>query len=247
MFIVHIYTKDRVFRKLLELSFLQFSRKFEIKSFFFDCEERIFKNHLNPTDLELKPHLLVIDLDLNENFNAIQLAQTIRNYHFNPNLEFIIVSDNIEKLISGMQLRPLKALNKNLNSQAFITELHSIFEHSIFFNDYFIPIKFKDKYMVLHTNEILAITKEKEILSQKKIVFHTQKESYLTNGNLSDFAKNLRFPFFLIHRSIIINLRFVSYFDSKTVTLSNDATFPISRSKRIYLKKLYSNDFSLNI
>ena len=77
-----------------------------------------------------------------------------------------------------------------------------------------------------------------EVLSHY-LYFHTTKRDYRSRGNISEIEKELeKYNFVRIHRSYIVNLKYVSKVLSKEVTVG-EHVLPVSRNYKEKLKDEY--------
>ena len=92
--------------------------------------------------------------------------------------------------------------------------------------------KYKGIVQVVDLSEIIYIEKEQD---SKRCIIHTTNKNYYILGTLNEFYKKVDKRFIKSHRSLIVNINQIDYFDSKNNQLffkNKESTFLISRDKK---------------
>lgn len=187
-------------------------------------------HNFTPKLLETKYHLAFIDIDLkNDNINGISIAEKIKD--LNPACYIVFVSARNDLIHSSLCVQPFY----------FVRKANYIEDLDIFFN------LFCEK---MHNFDILQLTylSHNYTVSSSEILYleayqhitciHTQDKIFYDRRSLKDFYSILSKEFFIqIHRSLIINLRYMTNFSSNSVCINNEHEFKIGRTYKDVCQK----------
>ncbi len=69
---------------------------------------------------------------------------------------------------------------------------------------------------------------------------YTKKENYITSSYLSDVYKKIKTTYFAqVHRSYVLNLRYVKFFTSTEITMIDETIIPLSRKNKSKFKDAF--------
>ncbi len=187
---------------------------------------------------EAKYDLYILDFMM-EGLNGIDVAEALKEkFH---NAVTVCFLTNYESAASKIINRHIYAdgfLKKPVAPAELYEKLDKFYKTS-FFNR--LELKRGGSYETVYTQDVMYIE-----AAGKKSVLHTAEGPKEFNYLLSELAA-LVLPsgaFFRIHRSFIINLRYVASYDGRSVTLKNGETLPL---KSRDFKEAYKNFiFDLN-
>lgn len=175
--------------------------------------------------------LLFLDIQLDQ-LTGIDIGKKLRSQLHNDFIQIVFVSLNENYAIQLFDVRPLNFLVKPLdyNKVEFIMD-----EYNRLF-------KFQRNYFEYHVGKQVHNTDEQSILYFQSIgkkinmVTYTGKKEFY--GKLSDVNERLKAHSFCeVHKSYIINMRYVLEYDKEKVIMTNGDIIPVSRSMRDKLSR----------
>lgn len=173
----------------------------------------------------------LLDILMNED-NGIDIAKKIRETHLDTPLIFITATP--EYALDGYEVNATRYYLKPLNEKHFTEDLIKILEIA--------HANTHDYMTITNTNGISRIyLKEIYYIESmlRTIIIHTQQENYTMIGKISDLENQLNdHNFIRVHKSFIVNLRYIHNIFKNTITLDNGEEILLSkhRSKEVHEK-----------
>ena len=171
-------------------------------------------------------HLLFLDIMLT-NLNGIDVCDKIRTEYNNEDLQIVYISSHQGFAMQLFEGRPLNFLVKPLASEKVI----SSFEKARYLWEKNVAVF---EFKLNHTNQWVKVKDIQYFESDdKKIIMHMVKEDIAFYGKLSDIAIRLRDAEFLwVHKSYLVNYRFIKAVNFGQVELVGGIFLPISKTFR---------------
>lgn len=173
--------------------------------------------------LETKYHLAFIDIDLaDDNVNGIIIAEKIKE--LNPACYIVFVSARNDLMHSSLRVQPFYFIRKT----NYIEDLDIFFDLFCdkMYNFDILQLTYLSKSYTVSSFEILYLEAYQHITC-----IHTQDDIFYDKRSLKQFCSILSKDFFVqIHRSLIINLRYMTNFTSSSVCINNNDEFKIGRT-----------------
>ncbi|MBQ5969629.1 MAG: response regulator transcription factor [Clostridia bacterium] len=148
-----------------------------------------------------------------EDGNGIDFIEKIRQH--NAKLFVIFFTNYSEYAIDSIKLDTFRYLLKPVTDEDFKEALDafvSIYEHT---RKIIVPTR--DRLFYLEADEVIYIEADK-----KYTVIRTTTEQYRSSKPISRFVQEINnFHFFQTHRSYILNMKYVSSIDKRTIILAN--------------------------
>lgn len=199
----------------------------------FDVNLKIFKslnNFLNsPTIFDI----LFVD-DCSQRFTSFLLAKQIRA--IKPRLPIVILSSNFNDVSEAFKIRAYRFLIKPFSEDKIIEALNSCRRDMLSSNH--LIIKIDSKFCSFALDEIYYIRTEQKVSTVSTL-----------NGMVKTFTS---FPkiyeqipsefFFVCHRCIAVNMRFIREFTATEIILMNGEKLPLSKRRKMDFYMAY-NDF----
>lgn len=177
--------------------------------------------------------LIFLDIELPE-MNGVAVGKYIREILNNETVQITYISSKQQYAMELFEIRPLNFLIKPITSdkiQAIIDKflkLHSV-DTQVF------KFKVRQEYIKLPLSEIIYFSS-----SGRKINVFSSVKSYEFYGSLDDIYMEIKVDNFLyIHKSFIVNYRYVRQYEYEQVTLIDGTILPISQSRRKYIRKIF--------
>lgn len=177
--------------------------------------------------------LLFLDIELPKQ-NGIEIGQFIRDVLRNEQLQIAYISSNTNYALELFQFRPINFLVKPLTDE----KLKQVLDKYLLLSNQqqqLFTYKKKTDYIKVPLQDIIYF----ESIS-RKVMIHTTSYTdifYDTLDSIYSLVKGNQFLF--IHKSTIVNCRYIKKLAYEEVTLWDDTILPISQSRRKDIKKMY--------
>ena len=163
--------------------------------------------------------LLFLDIELSEPENGFEVAQRIKSAGYSTKICFL--TSHLEVAREGYKYHAFRFLDK--------MNLEEIGEAiSAYINDSpkLIRCKTSDKTeKTVMSSDIIYI----ETIG-RKLCYHMLDQKLIVAGNLKDIIDEFReYGFVQVHRSYVINMKYVESYDSRQIRLIDKSITPISR------------------
>lgn len=181
--------------------------------------------------------ILFLDIDLG-NETGVDIGMRIRSDLKKETMQIVYVSVNEEYAMQLFNIRPMNFLVKPVDSQKvayILDEYERVFDFQNRFFTYHIG---KRKYR-MNENCILYFQSQ-----AKKIKMITQDGTIEFYGKLSNVTPRLNKRMFCaVHKSFVINMRYVSQYRSDSILMIDGTEIPISQSMKQTVKDKILDDF----
>lgn len=209
---------ESIFREQLKTELEQYYRSLDVLVECYSSGEELLANY------EKKHHDIVfLDIEMT-GMNGLQVARQLHTS--NRDLPIVLVTTHTELAMEGYEVQAFRFLSKPVNRDKLIAALQAL--ESMLLEDERISIVNDGVRMFLPCKSICYIKSENVYL---QVV--TTKESYLIRQKLKEQMKELPPNMFVqVHRSYVVNLRYVVSFDGTNITLEGGTKIPVSKGNR---------------
>lgn len=180
------------------------------ESFLFDYSE------------DMSHDILLLDVEMG-NINGIELAKTVRKN--NSTVQIIFVTGYYQYFSDGFDVSALHYLLKPVSKEKLFPVLFRAANN----------LAQKERSVLIQTDAGIVRVALEDILwleSDRMHTFiHTKTEVFRTRKGISKFENELDRSFYQIHRSFIVNLKFISRITRTEVYIQNGEVLPLSRGK----------------
>lgn len=222
---------ESLFRKQL-IHYLEHTiRSLSLKIEEFDSGEALLMEY----EKGIRYDVLFLDIEMKK-VNGIDTAKRIRSYHGEEYIIFL--TSHIEYAMDGYEVDAYRFLQKPVQEEKLRRALRELW-----------ATKREANTFIVHTSEGEAFLKKNEIVYIESIrndlYIHTIKQrEYRTRKSMKETVRELEScGFFQCHRSYLINMDYLSSYDSKSVTLEYDIVLPMSRGKNRELREVFMKRF----
>ena len=175
--------------------------------------------------------LLFLDIEFND-VNGVEIGNRLRKELHNDLIQIVFVSSKEKYAMQLFSIRPFDFLVKPIDYnkvEGIMDEYNRIY-------------RIQQNYFEYHVGKQIYKIDEQYIIYMKstgrKITMVTCIGDRVFYGKLSDVIAKLNAnSFYKIHKSFVINTRYVSEYNKENVVMTNGAVIPVSRSIQNQLNK----------
>lgn len=205
-----------------------------IKGFDNECEVFQFSSSEEFLNEDFKRfHLVFLDIEMGE-INGVEAGAYARS----KGASFIIfyVTSHSSYISKALRNKPFQYLSKPIEGAEFLIEFKRALQ----------MLKFKNKKVNLKfRGEVAAVSIRKikyiESKDRKLYFFSEDNKEYTSTGKIEVIEKDLSlYGFISVHKSYIVNMKYIEEIQESEVVLSNEVRVPMSRSKRQMVKTKFN-------
>lgn len=169
-------------------------------------------------------HLIFLDILYEKHpANGIEIARKIRSFH--TNTDFVFLSYSSDYALESYEVSPLHYIIKSPVMEKLEDALNRFFNKHSEQNFY---IKTREGILSLPVSDILYF----EIYGHNISVYVKSGKSHTFSGTLKKVESQLPPSLFIrAHKSFLVNMEHIVKIARYEITLSNDATVPVSKKK----------------
>ena len=185
--------------------------------------------------------LLFLDIELNDT-TGIEIGKYLRTEKHNDSVQIVFVSVKSNYAIQLFDIRPMNFLVKPLDYKKV----------EYIMDEYNRLFKFQNSYYEYNVGKKTHRINEQSIIYfqsvGKKINMVTIDGKKVFYGKLSEVNERLHANSFCeVHKSYIVNMRYISEYDKEQIVMTNGEIIPISRNKRDnFNKKIIENEWGFD-
>lgn len=175
--------------------------------------------------------MVFLDYSIPGEEDGIEFAKRLRAE--NKEILIIFLTSFPEHVFESFSLNTFRYLVKPINEKQLYEALNSFIE--IYKTNKKILVTFGEKNYVLDSDDVMYIEANK-----KHTVVRTTGNTFRSNKGISSYEAEIKNPhFFRTHRSYIVNMKYVSSFERKMITLTNGELIMISPKRYEEFEKNY--------
>lgn len=170
-------------------------------------------------------HLILLDMIMKP-MDGITVAEHIRK--FDPLVPIVIITSTTEFAVAGYRVNAHRYLLKPIVHEELMKTIVPLLEESLNRDSQFYAFNIEGKPVRVRLDKILYFES-----NLKQVTLHTtEKESYTFFGAISEVENTLKDKGFeRIHKSFVVNLRYVSRIEQRKLTLDNGTELPVSHHR----------------
>lgn len=192
-------------------------------------------NYLSPTALldavssGVRYDVLFLDIMM-PRIDGISLARELRE--FDEDMLIVFITSKIEYMQTGYEVRAFRYLLKDQIDEGLPKIWNDIIKELLDRQDTYFSYEFERKVYRLPIRDILYFES-----NLRRIVVHTKaSENATLYGKLDDLSVKYS-SFIRVHKSYLINRRYIRMISAGTVVLSNGEVLPVSRKYAALLEE----------
>lgn len=184
-----------------------------------------FNNGNELLSISLDVDILYLDIEMPD-INGIEVARKLRAQGLRGNIIFVTAHDKY--VFEAFDVQAFHYLVKPFDAKKFYQILQEASQNRTIPqpDPPYILIKSGFEMDKVFHEEIYYIE-----VQGRKIYVHTEQNTYSFNGKMKDLEEILGYHFFRIHRSYLVNLKFISRYDKQQITLDNGVILILSQKK----------------
>lgn len=195
-----------------------------------DCfssgEELCDEMKSNPYDL------IFLDIELSR-MNGIAVGKYIRENLNNETVQIAYISSKQQYAMELFESRPINFLIKPITSEKIRAIIEKLLKLNAVDTQIF-KFKVRQEFIKLPMSEIIYLSS-----SGRTVTLVSLDKSYTFYGTLEDIYSEIKNGHFLyIHKSFIVNYRYVRQYEYEQVTLLDGTVLPISQPRRKLIRKM---------
>lgn len=168
-------------------------------------------------------HLIFMDILYEQHTNGIEIARKIRSFHTDTDIVFLSYSSDYA--LESYEVSPLHYIIKSHVMEKIEEALNRFFNKHSEQNFY---IKTREGILSVPVSDILYF----EIYGHNLSVYVKSGKSHTFSGTLKKVESQLPPSLFIrAHKSFLVNMEYIVKIARYEITLSNDATVPVSKKK----------------
>ena len=172
--------------------------------------------------------LVFLDIEMPE-IDGITLARKLRK--LSNDVPIVFLTSHIEYALEGYEVNALRYLTKPVDTGKLRGVLSVVVERMRQKRTLWIKTDMGEQK--LPVNHILYMEAQNQ-----NILIYTKNDTYCVRYNLSDYEHELAHDgFFRIHRGYLVSLMHIKSVGKCEITLDNNTTLPVSRTKEKELKE----------
>ncbi|SJZ80902.1 LytR/AlgR family response regulator transcription factor [Anaerorhabdus furcosa] len=168
--------------------------------------------------------ILLLDM-LMEKVNGLDTAKFVRT--FDQDVEILIITSTLEYAVEGYTVNARRYYLKPLKQDEFLKEINTIIQNLKKNDSLTLSIHNSQGVTKIKLNEIYYI----ESLT-RTLTIHTQTSQIAMIGKISEMEESLsNYGFMRVHKSFIVNLKYIKNIFKDVITLDNNDTILLSKHK----------------
>ena len=195
-----------------------------------DCfssgEELCDEMKSNPYDL------IFLDIEL-PRMNGVAVGKYIRENLNNETVQIAYISSKQQYAMELFESRPINFLIKPITPEKILTIIEKLLKlHAV--DTQIFKFKVRQEYIKLPMSEIIYFSS-----SGRTVTLVSLDKSYTFYDTLEDIYSEIKNRHFLyIHKSFIVNYRYIRQYEYEQVTLLDGTVLPISQPRRKLIRKM---------
>lgn len=176
--------------------------------------------------------LIFLDIEFPQ-MNGVAVGKYIRESLNNETVQIVYISSKQQYAMELFEIRPINFLIKPITPDKIQAIIDKFLKLNAV-NTQIFKFKVRHEYIQLSMSEIIYFSS-----SGRTITLVSPEKSYIFYGTLDDIYSEVKIGHFLyIHKSFIVNYRYVRQYEYEQVTLLDGTVLPISQPRRKLIRKM---------
>lgn len=171
---------------------------------------------------------------------GIETAEAIRRLP-DRNVCIVFITSFPEYMQDSFDVQASQYLTKPLSYDIFKDKMKRLIDYINGLQTNITVVSRRDGELVLHLDDIICFETIKSLTTKSDLLVTTVLEEFAIKGKINEMEQMLREQFFIsVHRSVLVNMKYIKRFNANTVELTNGKTVEASRRKLSEIKEAFS-------
>ncbi|MDO0825314.1 LytR/AlgR family response regulator transcription factor [Desulfosporosinus nitroreducens] len=217
------------FQKVIQEKLEEYYGALEVEiEVFLSAKDFLEKFEKHPLEFQI----IFMDIEM-PGLNGIEASKRIRE--INQSIPIIFLTSHTERAMEGYEVNAFRFLEKPLRKEKLVKVLQDFAKLRLVNSK--IELQDGERILLVNWTEIQFVESENVYIN-----VYLEDTRYLIRKKLSDMEEQMpKQMFYKAHRSYLINLGFVKFFNGKKITMKNGNEIPLSRGKRTEFKTAMMN------
>lgn len=197
--------------------------------------DALLKAYTAPSDYDI----VFLDMEM-PGAGGIETAEKIRALP-DRNVLIVFITSYPEYMQDSFDVQASYYLTKPLSYEIFSDKLKRMIGLISDLQTNLAVVSRKDGEIVLHLDDIICFETIKSYTTKSDLLVTTVTEEFAIKGKIAEMEKKLKDRYFIsIHRSALVNMKYIRRFNANTVELTNGKILEASRRKLPEIKSVFS-------
>lgn len=186
-----------------------------------------------------KYDVVFLDVEMPE-INGIEIAEQIREIP-DRNVLIIFITSYPEYMQDSFDVQAYQYLTKPLSYNLFEAKMKRLIGYLNELQTNIAVVSLKSGEVILHLDDIICFETIKSITTKSNVLVTTVNDEFTIKGKIAEMEQKLKEQYFVsVHRSVLVNMKYIKRFNSNMVELTNGKTVEASRRKIAEVKEAFS-------
>lgn len=207
----------------------------EFKTDRFLSGEELLKAYTAPSEYDI----VFLDMEM-PGANGIRTAEKIRALP-DRNVLIVFITSYPEYMQDSFDVQASQYLTKPLSYEIFSDKLKRMIGLISDLQTNLAVVSRKDGEIVLHLDDIICFETIKSFTTKSDLLVTTSSEEFTIKGKIAEMEEKLKEQYFIsVHRSALVNMKYIRRFNANTVELTNGKSIEASRRRLPEIKAAFS-------
>lgn len=172
--------------------------------------------------------------------SGMKLAEKIRQIP-DRNVLIIFITSYPEYMQDSFDVQAYQYLTKPLEYTLFEDKMKRLIIYLSELQTNITVVSLKREEIVLHLDDIICFETVKSFTTKSNLLVTTINEELAIKGKIAEMELKLKEQYFInVHRSVLVNMKYIKRFNSNMVELTNGKIVEASRRKLSEIKEAFS-------
>lgn len=172
--------------------------------------------------------------------SGMKLAEKVRQIP-DRNVLIIFITSYPEYMQDSFDVQAYQYLTKPLTYTLFEEKMKRLIGYLSELQTNITVISLKKGEIVLHLEDIICFETVKSLTTKSDLLVTTTNEEFMIKGKIAEMEQQLKEQYFIsVHRSVLVNMKYIKRFNSNLVELTNGKVVEASRRKLSEIKEAFS-------
>ncbi len=186
-----------------------------------------------------KYDIIFLDVEMPQ-LDGIETAQLIREFP-DRNVLIVFITSYPEYMQDSFDVQAFQYLTKPISYHLFKEKFQKIIGYINELQTNIAVVSLKKGEILLYLDEVICFETIKNMTTKSYLLVTTTTEEFEIKGKIAEMETRLKDQYFIsVHRSVLVNMKYIKKFNANLVELTNGKTVEISRRKLSEVKDTFS-------